>query len=178
MYDLEPNYRHGPAVPEGKGMILNGQKIQPTNGPQGYGLYAPTNDPQVVDFYPVYRQSSQAPNRVTTTMPMPMPQEVFQTLPSSRAPHAQPGGQGYVPHDSQQPSQGPQVPMDPRFVELFAQFMMVQREQLGSAEDQDELWQTVIDPMMNYFQSSPDPMAGAVYQQLISKCAELGVKPS
>ncbi|KAI6799393.1 hypothetical protein KC361_g2886 [Hortaea werneckii] len=53
LYDIEPKYRRGPAVPIGKGIELNGQRLEPTHGQQGYGIYAPSSEENVIDFYPV-----------------------------------------------------------------------------------------------------------------------------
>ncbi|GAB1736454.1 hypothetical protein NU219Hw_g7604t1 [Hortaea werneckii] len=75
LYDLEPKYRQGPAIPMGKGMELNGQRLEPTQGKQGYGIYAPSSEENVVDFYPVNGaglSSQEAPLQAPQSDPQPL----------------------------------------------------------------------------------------------------------
>ncbi|KAI7285153.1 hypothetical protein KC345_g1882 [Hortaea werneckii] len=129
LYDLEPKYRRGPAIPVGKGIELNGQRLEPTQGPQGYGIYAPSSEENVIDFYPVNGSglsSQEAPLQAPHSEPHP------QETPAKE--QAQPG---FIPFDWEPPNSGPDL-VDPKFREVLAQVMSILPPERGHESEESK----------------------------------------
>ncbi|RMY90511.1 hypothetical protein D0862_09946 [Hortaea werneckii] len=111
LYDLEPKYRQGPAIPMGKGMELNGQRLEPTQGKQGYGIYAPSSEENVIDFYPV-----NGAGLSNQEAPLQAPQSDLQPLETPAKEPALPAQPEFIPFDWEPPNAGPDL-VDPKFRE-------------------------------------------------------------
>ncbi|KAI7154221.1 hypothetical protein KC349_g7812 [Hortaea werneckii] len=138
LYDLEPTYRHGPAIPTGKGMELNGQRLEPTQGTQGYGIYAPSSDGNVIDFYPVNGNGLSSQEA-----PFQAPQRNLQPL---EPPAQEPAQPEFIPFNWEPPNSGPDL-VDPKFREVMAQIMTIFPPNVDTEVKKARLFEETIGPM-------------------------------
>ncbi|KAI7497430.1 hypothetical protein KC367_g5860 [Hortaea werneckii] len=166
LYDLEPKYRRGPAIPVGKGIELNGQRLEPAQGQQGYGIYAPSSEENVIDFYPVNggRLSSQkAPFQAPHSNPPPL-----------EAPAKEPVQPDFIPFDWEPPNSGPDL-VDPKFREVLAQVMSIVPPNVDTELKKARLFQETVGPMATYIRNIPGKQGRELHDMLINKCKELGI---
>lgn len=166
LYDLEPKYRRGPAIPIGKGIELNGQRLEPTQGEQGYGIYAPSSEENVIDFYPVNGgglPSQKAPFQAPHGDPPPL-----------EAPAKEPAQPGFIPFDWEPPNSGPDL-VDPKFREVLAQVMSIVPPNVDTELKKARLFQETVGPMATYIRNIPGKQGRELHDMLIKKCKELGI---
>ncbi|RMZ10269.1 hypothetical protein D0864_01302 [Hortaea werneckii] len=162
LYDLEPKYRRGPAIP----IELNGQRLEPTQGPQGYGIYAPSAEENVIDFYPVNGSglsSQEVPFQAPHSDPHPL-----------RTPAKEPAQPGFIPFDWTPPNAGPDL-VDPKFREVLARVMSILPPNVDTEVKKARLFQETIGPMATYIRSVPGKQGRELHNMLIRKCKELGI---
>ncbi|KAI6907645.1 hypothetical protein KC318_g4394 [Hortaea werneckii] len=168
LYDLEPKYRQGPAIPMGKGMELNGQRLEPTQGKQGYGIYAPSSEENVIDFYPVNGNglSQEAPLQALQSDPQP-----FETPAQEPAQPTQPE---FIPFNWEPPNSGPDL-IDPKFRGVMAQVMTIFPPNVDTEVKKARLFEETIGPMAMYIRSIPGKQGRELHKMLVKKCKELGI---
>ncbi|KAI7551120.1 hypothetical protein KC331_g2748 [Hortaea werneckii] len=169
LYDLEPKYRQGPAIPMGKGMELNGQRLEPTQGSQGYGIYAPSAEENVIDFYPVNGNglsSQEAPFQAPQRNPQPLE-------PPAQEP-AQPAQPEFIPFNWEPPNSGPDL-VDPKFREVMAQIMTIFPPNVDTEVKKARLFEETIGPMAMYIRGVPGKQGRELHNMLVKKCKELGI---
>lgn len=169
LYDLEPKYRQGPAIPMGKGMELNGQRLEPTQGKQGYGIYAPSSEENVIDFYPV-----NGAGLSNQEAPLQAPQSDLQPLETPAKEPALPAQPEFIPFDWEPPNAGPDL-VDPKFREVMAQIMTILPPHVDTEVKKARLFQETIGPMAIYIRSVPGKQGRELHSMLVKKCKELGI---
>ncbi|KAI7338783.1 hypothetical protein KC315_g1601 [Hortaea werneckii] len=169
LYDLEPKYRQGPAIPMGKGMELNGQRLEPTQGKQGYGIYAPSSEENVIDFYPVNGNGLSSQEA-----PLHAPQSDLQPLETPAQEPAQPAQPESIPFNWEPPNSGPDL-VDPKFREVMAQIMTIFPPNVDTEVKKARLFEETIGPMAKYIRSVPGKQGRELHNMLVKKCKELGI---